>query len=249
MRSRIRCRTTNAACPSFRWKTAGSEPSAFSARTPPMPEDDFLLDARFAIAAVEPRRELAIPRRVLLEIRVEQVQLHPAETDAPDRHEHGAVAERHRGDARLAVGRDRRLDRRIRPVEPLVAFLLPAFGGHVLMEVALRVHEADADQRHAEVARLPCSDRQRGRRGRRRRSAATGAGRTRPRSTRSSGARSAESASPTRCCRPPRAASSAAIARSYSARNSGSLRGRLELWRGITHSMRTGLCAVARQSV
>jgi hypothetical protein len=37
-------------------------------------EDDLLLDARLAIAAVEACRQLAIPRRVLLEIRVEQVQ-------------------------------------------------------------------------------------------------------------------------------------------------------------------------------
>ena len=56
--------------------------------------------------------------------------------------------------ARLAVGRQRRLDGGVRPVEPLVALLLPAFGGNVLVEVALRVHEPDADERHAEVAGL-----------------------------------------------------------------------------------------------
>ncbi len=33
-------------------------------------------------------------------------------------------------------------------------FFLPALGRDVLVEVALRVHEADADERHAEVARL-----------------------------------------------------------------------------------------------
>ena len=38
-------------------------------------EDDLLLDARLAVAAVEARRELAIPRRVLLEIGVEQIEL------------------------------------------------------------------------------------------------------------------------------------------------------------------------------
>ena len=35
-------------------------------------EDDLLLDARLAIAAVEARRQLAIPGRVLFEIGVEQ---------------------------------------------------------------------------------------------------------------------------------------------------------------------------------
>src|SRR5205823_8291069 len=65
-------------------------------------------------------------------------------------------------DARFAVGRQRRLDWRVVPVEPLVALFLPPFGRHVLMEVALRVHEPDADQRHAEVARflavIACED-------------------------------------------------------------------------------------------
>ena len=51
-------------------------------------EDDLLLDARLAIAAVEARRQLAIPRRVLFEIGVEQVQRHAAEPHAPDRDEH-----------------------------------------------------------------------------------------------------------------------------------------------------------------
>jgi len=42
-------------------------------------EDDLLLDADLAIAAVQARRELPIPRGVLREIRVEQVETHPAE--------------------------------------------------------------------------------------------------------------------------------------------------------------------------
>ena len=65
-------------------------------------EDDLLLHARFAIAAIEARRQLAIPRRVLLEIGVEQIQRDPAHAHAPHRHEHRAVAERHRGDARAS---------------------------------------------------------------------------------------------------------------------------------------------------
>ncbi len=117
-------------------------------------EDDLLLDARLAVAAVEPRRQLAIPRRVFFEVRVEQIQLHAADAHAPHRHEHGAIAERHRGDRRLAVGSHGRLDRRFMPVQLLVDLLLPPVGRQPLMEVALRIHEADADQRHAEVAGL-----------------------------------------------------------------------------------------------
>ena len=114
-------------------------------------ENDLLLDARLAIAAVEPRRQLAIPRRVLREIGVEQEQADAAEPHAPHRGQHRAIAERHRGDARPAVRRDRRLDRRVGPADALVALLLPAVVGHALAEVALRIHEADADERHAEV--------------------------------------------------------------------------------------------------
>ena len=54
----------------------------------------------------------------------------------------------------LPSGVVRRLDRRVGPVQPLVALFLPAVGGDVLMEVALRIHEPDADERHAEVARF-----------------------------------------------------------------------------------------------
>ena len=117
-------------------------------------EDDLLLDARLAVAAVEPRRELAIPGRVLLEIGVEEEEPDAAEPHLPDRHEHGAIPERHGDDAGAAVGPDGWLDRRIGPVEALVDFLLPAFRRHRLMEVALRVHEADADERNPEVARF-----------------------------------------------------------------------------------------------
>ena len=62
-------------------------------------EDDFLLDAGLAIAAVEPRREFAIPRRVLGEIGVQEVQLHAAGAHAPHLHQHRAFADRHCRDA------------------------------------------------------------------------------------------------------------------------------------------------------
>ncbi len=115
-------------------------------------EDDFLLDARFAVAAVEARREFAVPRRVLFEVGVEEIDLRVTELDVPHRDEHGARAERDGDDARLAVGHQGRFDRRVLPVQLAVAFFLPAFRRHALVEVALRIHEADGDERHAEVA-------------------------------------------------------------------------------------------------
>ena len=63
-------------------------------------EDDLLLDTRLAVAAVESRGELPVPRRVLLEIGVEQEQLRASELHAPHRDENGPIAERHGHDAR-----------------------------------------------------------------------------------------------------------------------------------------------------
>ena len=56
------------------------------------PEDDFLLQPRFAIAAVETRRQVAILRSVLFEAGVEQVQVDAAYRHLPDVGQHGAVA-------------------------------------------------------------------------------------------------------------------------------------------------------------
>ncbi len=115
-------------------------------------EDDLLLHARLAVAAVQPGRQLAIPGRVVLEIGVEEVQLHAAKPDAPDGDAYGAIAEGDIDSAHRSVARDRGLDGRVGPGQRLVAFLLPAVRGQPLMEVALRVHETDADERHAQVA-------------------------------------------------------------------------------------------------
>ena len=151
----MRCSTTNAAWPSLRCQTAGADAQRLERAHAADAEDDLLLHARLAVAAVQARRQLAIPRRVLLEVGVEQVQLDAAEAHAPDR-----------APARCGCRAAPRRCRACRPAviagsigalsqrQPLVDLLLPAFGRHALVEVALRIHEADADERHAEVARF-----------------------------------------------------------------------------------------------
>ena len=84
----MRCRTTNAGVAFVQVEDGRRRAERLQRADAADAEDDLLLDARFAIAAVEPRRQLAIPRRVLLEIGVEQIQLHAAEAHAPDRDEH-----------------------------------------------------------------------------------------------------------------------------------------------------------------
>ncbi len=126
----------------------GQRPDAANAK------DDLLLDTRLAVSAVQARRKLTIPRRVLFEIRVEQVQADAPQTHAPDRDEHRAVAERNGCDRGLPVGRQRRLHGGLNAVEPFVHLDLPALCRHALMEIALRVHEAHSDERHSQIARF-----------------------------------------------------------------------------------------------
>jgi hypothetical protein len=115
-------------------------------------KQNLLLNPGFAVAAVEARRQVAVPWRVLLEIGIEQVEADPAETHAPHGHQHRAIAQRNRCHTRAAFGCQRRLDGNVGPVQLLVNLPLPSVGRDLLMEVALRIHESDADERHAEVA-------------------------------------------------------------------------------------------------
>ena len=132
------------------WRDAEGPQGAHAADA----EHDLLLKARFAIAAVKARRQVAILRRVFLQAGIEQVKADAAGRYPPHIGQHGAIAERHGHDAGVAVRLQRLLDRHVGPVQPLVGFLLPAFGGNVLMEISLRVHEADAHERHTQVACL-----------------------------------------------------------------------------------------------
>ena len=131
--------------------------------------------------------------------------------------------------------------------EPLVPLLLPALGRDVLVEVALRIHEADADQRHAEVAGfLAVIAREHAETARvnRQRLVQRELGRE---------VGNRLSLEIRTCSLPPRvraarASSSPARARSYQLQPRWILAYRSSVARGIIQSMRTGLCAVARHS-
>jgi len=102
---------------------------------PPEAEDDLLLHPGFMVAAVQPGRQFTVPRRVLLEVRVEQVQLHVPDVYHEDRREDGPVAQGDRHHAGRAVLPQSRLDGRVRPVDLFVDLLLPSFSADVLVEV------------------------------------------------------------------------------------------------------------------
>ena len=72
--SRMRSSTRNAAWPSLMCHTVGCRPTARERAHAADAEHDLLLDARGAVAAVEPVRDVAVARAVVLEVGVEQVE-------------------------------------------------------------------------------------------------------------------------------------------------------------------------------
>ena len=129
-------------------------PSALSARTPPMPSTT---SCWMRVSRSPPYRRAESSR---------------SQARSPrDRYRAGRARPGRGGRARRSPSTDRSpsgtammhglpvrrrggVDRRVVPVQALVAFFLPALAGQALVEVTLRVHEPDADERHAEVRRF-----------------------------------------------------------------------------------------------
>ena len=118
----------------------------------PDAEDPLLPHPQVGSAGVQLVHQAAVVRVVELEVGVEQVDRHPAHHDAPRAHVHRPARGLHHREERLALGSADRLQRRERDVILVVAVLLPPVGAEALVEVALHVHEPDADQRDADVA-------------------------------------------------------------------------------------------------
>src|SRR5688572_29528407 len=60
--------------PFVQMKDQGIRPERLQRPDAPDAEDDLLLNARFTIAAVEPRREFAVPGYVFFEVGIEQIE-------------------------------------------------------------------------------------------------------------------------------------------------------------------------------
>ena len=102
------------------------------------------------VAAVEAVGDGDAVGRVALDVGVEQVQLDAADVGPPDVGL-DRVAGEVDGDLDAGVG-ERRATAASKSAD---ALLLPAVGVEALAEVALGVQQADADERHAEVATTP----------------------------------------------------------------------------------------------
>ena len=156
MYSRIRSRPRKPAWPSLVWNTSGAGAPVIGAVRADGPyaadaEQHLLGEPVVAAAAVQPVGDLALVAAVLLDVGVEQQQRHPADLGHPDLGEQRATGQRHLDPDRAVVVVQQGQRQRIR-VEQRIALLLPAGGVQRLPEVALPVEQADADDRHAEVA-------------------------------------------------------------------------------------------------
>ncbi|OUD92408.1 hypothetical protein CMMCAS04_09015 [Clavibacter michiganensis subsp. michiganensis] len=115
-------------------------------------EQQLLVQAVLAAAAVQPVGDAAEVVVVLGHVGVEEEQRDAADARLPDPRVQGAVGGQLEGDVDgRAVGVAQDLERQSVGVEDGVGLLLPAVGGDPLAEVAGAVEEADAHERDAEV--------------------------------------------------------------------------------------------------
>jgi len=106
-----------------------------------------------AVAAVQPVGHVPVVLGVALDVGVEHQQRDPADARDPDpRQQLGAVGERDADHRAGAVLLAQQRDRQAVGVEDGVGLLLPALARERLLEVAVPVEQADADDRDAEVA-------------------------------------------------------------------------------------------------
>ena len=117
-------------------------------------EHDLLLDAVLPVAAVELVRHAAVPFRVQLVVRVQQVQLDATHVHLPQVRIHLTAGIRNSHHERRAVRVLHLLDRQVVEVLRLVVGDLLPFRAQRLGEVAVAVEETDGGHVHVAVRRL-----------------------------------------------------------------------------------------------
>ena len=116
-------------------------------------EQQLLAQPVLGVAAVEAVGDLDVVVGVALDVGVEHQQRHPADAGDPDPGDQVGPAGHRDGDGGPgAVGLVELRDRQAVGVEDRVGLLLPALPRQRLLEVAVAVEQADADDRDAEVA-------------------------------------------------------------------------------------------------
>ena len=111
------------------------------------PEQDFLLNARLPVAAVEVFRDGAVARLILRNVGVEQVQRHAPDLGLPDLRMQRAPAQRH-GDLAAGVA-----DRQRGEIVSRVDDTRGAVAAQLLAVVAAAVQQPDGHERDAQIGR------------------------------------------------------------------------------------------------
>ena len=118
MRQRMASSTANAAVAFVHVQHPGGDPHGPQRAIAADAQQQFLPDAHAPVAAVEPRSQLAVLRRVAVHVGVEQQKVAAPHLHAPDFGEDRPAAGLDLDRDRFAFGADRRLHRHLRDVRP-----------------------------------------------------------------------------------------------------------------------------------
>ncbi len=116
-------------------------------------EDHLLPNTRGLVAAIQAIADVAIGRRVLRTVRIEQIDRHAPDLRLPHARAHVAPGDADRDRQPIAVTGANRLDRQVARVVVAILGVLNAVVVDRLLEVALPVKQAYGDEIHALVAR------------------------------------------------------------------------------------------------
>src|SRR5205085_7434926 len=116
-------------------------------------EQSLLHTARLAVDAVKMTRDESVNALIAFDVRVEQVQVHAPDFDAPSLRADSAPAHLHLDEYRRARLVAYQLDWQARCVHLAVVLLLPTVAAQALAEVAMMIEQPDGDERQAQIAR------------------------------------------------------------------------------------------------
>src|SRR5690606_16018811 len=105
----------------------------------------------FLVAAVEARGQLTVLGIVRVDVRIQEEERVAPNLDSPDAGRDASPWELDLDHDLLPIGRGSRSRRHLRKVDLLVGRLLPAIRCELLLEIALGVEKADADQWDTEI--------------------------------------------------------------------------------------------------
>jgi hypothetical protein len=114
-------------------------------------EDPFLAEPHVRPAGVKLSGKVTIGRVVLFQVCVQEVNRYPSDLHPPDADVHRPPEGLHHGEIGNTSRSGDSLERRQAHIKEDIAVLLPAIQPQLLVEVAFRVEEPNADEGHAEI--------------------------------------------------------------------------------------------------